>query len=402
MNVCVFSIVTVYHGIQGGMEIHEKIVTEELVKRGHRVTIISTRHPKGIIFDEVNGVKFYYLPDTVFGSDKKGWGPASFKKFLELHQRDPFDLVWSQQNAAYYFAKCQPSTLNRPLVSRFAGTSFGNLKSVFNQTISHRKGWMELFYEALLALYYFSWVESPLLRRSRFIIAVSKELGESIQKLYRVDPNKIRLIHHGTETDSFKPDKNAKKRICEQYNISPERKIILSLSTVSKQKGFHHALKAFRQVLKKRRDVVFMIAGEGDYLLDCKKLAQNLGVESKVVFTGFIPHEHTSLYYAGADIFIFPSIRIEGFARVLIEAMSCKKPIIATRIGGNPSVIEDNKDGLLINPGDIRALSSKILFLLNNTKEAFRLAENGREKVKKNFNLNKMMDETIQVFKEAL
>jgi len=402
MNICVFSIVTVYHGIQGGMEIHEKIVTEELIKRGHRVTIISTRHPEGITFDEINGVKCYYLSDTVFGSDKKGWGPASLKKFLEIHQRDPFDLVWSQQNAAYFFAKSQPSTLNMPIVSRYAGTSFGNLRSVFNQTVSHWNGLMELCYEALLAFYYFCWVESPLLRKSRFIIAVSKELVESIQKLYRVDPRKIRLIHHGAETNYFKPDKNAKKVICEQYNINPEKKIILSLSTVSKQKGFHHALKAFKEVLKQRRDVVLMIGGDGDYLPHCKKLAQNLGVESSVVFTGLIPNEHTSLYYSGADIFIFPSIRIEGFARVLIEAMSCEKPVIATRIGGNPSVIEDYKDGLLINPGDIQALSSKILFLLSNTKDALRLAKNAREKAKKKFNLNKMINETIKVFEEAL
>lgn len=387
MNICVFSIVTVYHGIVGGMEIHEKIVSEELVKRGHQVSIISTRHPKDIEFEERNGVKLYYVSDTVLGSDKRGWGPASFKKFMELHQRSPLDMVWSQQNAGYYFAKHRAQYMNIPLIPRFAGTSFGNVKSVFNQTISHRGGWSEFFYEFLLAFYYYFWVEFPLLKRSTFIIAVSKELAERIWKLYRVDRKKIKLVHHGTDPSFFKPDKNAKKRICEQYHLNPEKKIILFLSTVSKQKGFHHALKAFQQVVKERSNVVLMIVGDGGYLLDCKQLARDLEIESNVIFTGTVANEHIPLYYAATDIFIFPTIRSEGFPRVLIEAMSCKKPIITTRIGGNPSVIEENKDGLLINPGDIQSLSSKILYLLENSEEALRLAENARKKVEEEFSL---------------
>jgi glycosyltransferase involved in cell wall biosynthesis len=76
--------------------------------------------------------------------------------------------------------------------------------------------------------------------------------------------------------------------------------------------------------------------------------------------------------------------------------------VITTRIGGNPSVIEENKDGLLINPGDIQSLSSKILYLLENSEEALCLAENARKKVEEEFNLKKMLNDTIQVFEEAL
>jgi glycosyltransferase involved in cell wall biosynthesis len=76
--------------------------------------------------------------------------------------------------------------------------------------------------------------------------------------------------------------------------------------------------------------------------------------------------------------------------------------IISTRIGWNPSVIEENKDGLLINSGDIQSLSSKILYLLENSEEALRLAENVRKKVEEKFNLKKMLNDTIQVFVEAL
>ncbi len=95
MNICFFSLVTYWHGVKGGMEVHGKILCEELVKRGHEVTVISTMHPDGKDFEESNGIRLHYLSNTVFSAKRKGWKAASLKKFSELEQVKHFDIICS-------------------------------------------------------------------------------------------------------------------------------------------------------------------------------------------------------------------------------------------------------------------------------------------------------------------
>lgn len=77
-----FPNVTLWHGIKGGMEIHGKLMSEGLVKKGHKVSVISTRHS-----EDKGGVKIYYLKNTVFGSRMINWGRESVKKILDLHRK---------------------------------------------------------------------------------------------------------------------------------------------------------------------------------------------------------------------------------------------------------------------------------------------------------------------------
>ena len=96
MNICFFSLVTCWHGVKGGMEIHGKILCEGLIKRGHEVTVISARHPADKEYEEVNGIKIYYLIETGFSTYWKKWGKESLKKFDQLNRMKYFDIVLSQ------------------------------------------------------------------------------------------------------------------------------------------------------------------------------------------------------------------------------------------------------------------------------------------------------------------
>jgi len=68
MNICFFSIVTYWHGLKGGMDLHGKHLLEGLAQRGHDVTVISTKHPSSKEYEEINGIRFHYLNETTFGS----------------------------------------------------------------------------------------------------------------------------------------------------------------------------------------------------------------------------------------------------------------------------------------------------------------------------------------------
>ena len=401
MNICLFSIVNYWHGAYGGMEVHGKLLSEGLVERGHGVTIISTRHPEGKEYEEREGVKLYYLKNTTFGSQRKGWKKENLKKFLELDKKDHFDLFCCQQ--PIISTKLIKNKKRRiPSVVIMQGHEGVMLISELRQTLSHKRGFSQLFKHLSSFLYYhFVW-EEPFLIKCNAIIAASNEVASSIQRWFFVNDKKIHIVYNGVDIDLFRPSDTERMEIRKALSIGDDEKLILFYSFVTKQKGLHLLIKALPEICKKMDRVRLMVVGDGDYFKEAKELAEKLGVEKDVVFAGYIPHQHTPKYINASDLFILPTIRQEGLPFVLLEVMSCQKPVIISRIGGIPSVIDDGVDGILITPGNIRELVDKTIYLLENKSFSDEIAKNARQKVIEKFSLDKMIEDTIKVFEIAI
>ena len=93
---------------------------------------------------------------------------------------------------------------------------------------------------------------------------------------------------------------------------------------------------------------------------------------------------------------------MEGLPYVIPEAMSCGKPVIASRIGGIPTIIEDGKDGILIEPGSLKELKETIIEVLDDEELSRQLGENAREKIVERYSLDRMVDDTIRVYESVL
>jgi len=399
MNICLFSIVTYWHGVKGGMEIHGKILCEELIKRGHEVTVISTMHPDGRNFEENNGIRLHYLNNTFFGSRRKGWETASLKKFIDLEQVNNFDVIFSM--SAVIPKELVTIKRKTPMIMISEGTGVMMLLSEIKQTFSHRNEFKKLIKTFLSFIYYYVFWELSL-KKYDAIIAVSNEVAESTLKWYFVDRKKVFTIYNGVEIDLFCPDRRHWEHIRKSLAISDEEKILIFFSIVTKQKGMHLLIKALPDILKKHNYVKLVIAGEGNYLTGAKQLVRQLGLEKDVIFVGYIPREAAPNYINASDVFILPTLRQEGMPFSLLEAMACQKPVIASSIGGIPSVIDDGKNGLLITPGNIDELIDKILLLLKNEYFATQLADHARKTVINKFSLEEMVEGTIKVFKLAI
>ena len=401
MKICLFSIVTYWHGIKGGMEIHVKLLSEGLVRRGHEVTVISSRHPEGKEFEDRNGVGFYYLRNAAFGARRKGWREESLKKFLELDKKKEFDLIC-----------CQQPIISKRLVKN---KKYGKIASVIimeghegmmflselRQTLNHKKEFRRLIVHFLSFLYYYFFWEMPLLKRCSAIVAVSRETSKSIQRWFSIDSKKIYTVYNGVDTEAFQPSNAKRIEIRKSYNVNDDEKLLLFMSFVTKQKGVHLLLNALPEISKKIEKVKMMVVGDGDYLEEAKEMANKLGVEKKVIFAGYVPHQETPKYINASDLFVLPTIRQEGLPFALVEVMSCQKPVIASRIGGIPSVINDGENGILINPGNITELISKTIYLFENEGIALEIARKARERVIRQFSLDRMIEETISVFETA-
>ncbi|MEK6767318.1 MAG: glycosyltransferase family 4 protein [Planctomycetota bacterium] len=401
MNICCLSIVTYWHGIKGGLEVHGKLLCERLVEMGHNVTIISTNHPEKTEFEERKGIKLYYLQDTTFGSKRGGWKTASTKKFIELGKINHFDIVFSMSASISRGLIAAVRKRKSPLIVISEGPEITFLISEVNQVLYHGSGFRNLTKIFLAFLYYYFFWEFAF-RKCDAVITVSREMANTIKKWHFVGKEKIFTVNNCAETNRFYPDQTQRERTRKELAITDKEKVLLFFSSITKQKGAHLLIKALQGILKTNDQVKLMIVGDGDYLSGAKQLVKLLGLETHVIFTGFASREKAPHYINASDIFILPTLRMEGMPFSVLEAMACQKPVIASRIGGIISIIDDGVEGLLIPPGNIPELIKKILFLLNNKNFADKLATNAREKIIQKFSVDNMAEETVKIFESAI
>lgn len=175
---------------------------------------------------------------------------------------------------------------------------------------------------------------------------------------------------------------------------------IFFVGGLGNEKGIDLLLRAILIIKEKIPNIYVYIAGRGSRETDLKKLAKELNIEESVKFLGFISNEKKYTYYKAADVCAIPS-RLENEPIVLLEAMACGTPVVASNVGGIPFVVEDGKTGLIVEPENIGDLADKIVTLLKDEKLRRKIGEAGQEKVKE-FAWDKIAEQTVEVYKEIL
>ncbi len=403
INICCFSRTNYWHGIKGGMDLHGKLLSEGIAGRGHEVSIISTRHPSGMEHEERNGVKIYYLKNTVFGSRRKGWQRESVDKFFELHRGQAFDVIWSQSFDAFGLTSLAKRSLKIPVISTLHGSIQQEFRTFKTNILSNFKKPQRII--SSLAGLFFSYLiaQKPMLILSDKVITVSDRVNEDIKKWYGQKlVNKCITISNGVDTSIFKPDHGQRISIRRKYGIDDNDILLLTLGRITNEKGHHLAIEALRQLKPQNLSVKLFIVGDGEKADALKESTRREGLERYVLFTGQVDNKDTAQYYNSADIFLMPTLTIEGLPFVLLEAMSCAKPVIASDIGGNATVIENDKNGLLVAPGKVKQLTDKIRLLMDDQNLANALSESARTTVLKYFSIDQMVEHTLRVMEEAI
>ncbi|MCX5723563.1 MAG: glycosyltransferase family 4 protein, partial [Nitrospirae bacterium] len=400
--ICFVSLVTCWHGMNGGMEVHGRLLARALVAGGHDVSIISSRHPSGKEVEVDGGVNLYYLAQTEFGSQRGNWSAACARQFDFLQRQKPFDILCSQQAVVPGQVVRNARAANVPLVMIMEGLEGLMLLSEIRQMMSHRKDYGQLGRRLFSFLYYYLRWELPLARTCDAFIAVSDEVARSISRWCGVSAAKVNRVYNGVDVTAFAPDRKARAAIRTQYGVMEDERLIVFLSHVTRQKGLHLLLKCMPAVLAQQGRTKVLVAGTGDYLDEAKRLVDRMGLQSQVLFAGHVPHERTVDYLNAADLSVLPTLRQEGLPFSLVEAMACQKPVIASRIGGIPSVVIHGLNGLLVAPGDSHELGQAIVRLLADTELAERLSRKARETVVAGYSLENMVQGTLDVFETVL
>jgi len=208
-------------------------------------------------------------------------------------------------------------------------------------------------------------------------------------------PEKVCVIRNGLDLAKFSsaPDHVLQR---ESLGLPPHVPVVAVFSRLNHRvKGIPCFLEAAARVAPVHRDVRFLVVGEGSLRAGLEAQAERLGLGDRVRFSGF--RSDIGAAMAAVSISVIPS-QSEGLSNVLLESMAASLPVIATRVGGTPEVVENEQSGLLVPPRDPAALARAIGSLLSDPARAADLGRAGRGRVERLFQLGRMVGETEALY----
>lgn len=229
------------------------------------------------------------------------------------------------------------------------------------------------------------------------IIAVSNK----VKKFYvnrGIKPDKIEVIYNGIKTDGYRIDELGRLEVKKEFGIEDDEILLGVIGRLVEQKGHKYLFEALN-MLDGRYKIKLLVVGEGPLLENLRSQIAGLKLEDKVIFTGL--RKDVARILKDIDILVMPSLR-EGLPIIALEAMAAGKPIVATNVGGNPEVILEEETGFLVPAKDYLALSKAIERLIQYKELAKKMGENGYNRVKNHFSIEKMVKETEEIYCELL
>ncbi|HEX4029452.1 MAG TPA: glycosyltransferase family 4 protein [Terracidiphilus sp.] len=204
-----------------------------------------------------------------------------------------------------------------------------------------------------------------LIARNTQLIAVSRQTARCFVGHFPLAA-KAHTIHNGVDLSRFTAERSERRTYRDELGIAQEEFLVCAVGQICARKGLLELLDAFRQVHSQAPRMHLAIVGrvvfrhEEDYLQALHEAAKSWAIEDRVHFCG--ERRNVSAVLHGSDLLVLSS-RDEPFGLVLIEAMACGTPVLATRVGGIPEIVVDAENGWLVEPGNTPALAAKLLEL---------------------------------------
>jgi glycosyltransferase involved in cell wall biosynthesis len=209
------------------------------------------------------------------------------------------------------------------------------------------------------------------------------------------------LIHPGVDLEKFSPDQRSEEWR-RKIGLEEGDVLIGLIGRLQRIKGQYEFLRSTGIIARDYPRVWFLLAGRGS---DAKRqryrhMAESLGIEERFILLGQL--DDVASVIASLDVAVVASLGSEGSSRIVLEYMASARPIVATRVGGIPDLIEDGETGRLVPPGDVAAMRDAIRDLLNSPDQRRRLGEAARARAEQHFRFDQWIPRVVEVYREAL
>ena len=218
--------------------------------------------------------------------------------------------------------------------------------------------------------FFFLFYEKSIYKLAHQVLVHTSHHRQGLQERYQLEGNKIKLVSQGVSKKNV--NSWQVKKVKEKYNLE-KKDIITFFGFLRPNKGIEYLILSFSEIIKKRKNLILLIAGStvkiwSKYPLQLKGLVKSLKVDNYVKFTGFVPNNEVPALFVVSKMIVMPYFRSTQSA-VLHQAISCTRPVIVSDVGGIGNFVKENNIGLVVPPKDVESLTKAILNLLDDKRK---------------------------------
>jgi glycosyltransferase involved in cell wall biosynthesis len=246
----------------------------------------------------------------------------------------------------------------------------------------------------------FRLLERWLASHSTALIAVSPQVRDDLVALGVAPPERFAVIRLGIELDQrVAGAQNGRAESRRYLGIPPDRFAVGWIGRMTAVKRTDDILVAFKRLRDGGVDAVLCLVGDGPDRPELERRAHDLGVVRDTLFLGY--QEDVAPFYAAFDALVLPSSN-EGTPVSAIEALAAGRPVVATRVGGVPDVVQEGEDGFLVEPGATEALADRLAQLARDPALRERMGQAGRDRVLPRYAVGRLVDDVDRLYRSLL
>lgn len=375
--------------IVGGIARVVHDLSKRLIKDGHEVTVVTYRDNADVPeYENDKGVNVYRVDNyMIHPNNFIDWimqlNFNMLSKATEIINKEGgFDVIHAHDWLVTYAAKSLKNAYDIPIVATIHATEAGRNSGIHDETQRYINDteWL-LTYEATE------------------VIVNSNYMKNEIQRLFGLPFDKINVIPNGINLSNFtgiERDYDFRR----QYAMDNE-KIILYVGRLVYEKGVQHLIAAMPKILSNYNDAKLIIAGRGGMMDELRAEASNLGLNDKIYFTGYLNSKQVQKMYKCADVAVFPST-YEPFGIVALEAMLAGVPTVVSDVGGLDEIVTHGVDGMKSYAGNANSIADSVTALLYDHQLATNVSKKAKQKVKDQFNWEKIAQDTHFTYDKAI
>ncbi len=352
---------------RGGIQTHTLELSKALQKEGVEVHLFAIADDGFVDGVQVHRVGFFPLPRLTIGQY------LSFTlNSLRYIKKVDLDLIHGHSMYSFGYSLRK----SKPFVLTLHGTQLNEIQA----TLRSRPNLNHLITDGVSML-----MERYSANKADEIICVSKQNAQDAHVQYSIHSGKLHVVHNGVDPSRFR-------------RSSLTSNEILYVGRLHERKGLYEFLGCFSDVLKEAPSTRFKIVGTGEEERRLKRRVKELNIDDNVEFTGYVDEKELPTQYSHASIFVLPSL-YEGFGIVLLEAMASGLPIVALPSKGPSEVIENGRNGFLV---DLDKMADVIVSMLQDRELLKRMGNTNFDVARERFTWTSVAKQTKKIYERAL
>lgn len=374
----------------GGISPHVYFLSKSLTKNGVKVHVVTCDFPGAPDHETIDGVEVYRIdsyknpsPDFATWVYLMNLNMQKEAAAIAAKLPEPIDVFHAHDWLVATTGIGLKHVFRKPLLVTMHSTEIGRREGLHTSTekmINETEAW--LTYEA--------WR----------VICCSDYMVQHVKWAFGLPNDKLAMVPNGVNPDAYEALEKQDLRDFRLKFALPQEKIVLYVGRLVYEKGIHILINAVPKILAKV-DAKFVIVGSGYMQEQLSNIVKSMGLEHKVLFTGFVDEENLLKLQKVADVSVVPSL-FEPFGIVALEAMAAKSPVVVSDTGGLGEIVDHDVTGVKVYPNNTDSLAWGIIKILTDDNYSKNLRENAYKIVLEKYDWNKIAQQTRHMYEAVL